>query len=97
MDFSITLEQRELIDLARNISENEIAPRALEIDKTGEMDSVLLDILKKTGMTALAIPKEYGGAGLDLLTVSMITEELSKGCAGVATICMANALSLIHI
>lgn len=44
-------------------------------------------------MTALAIPKEYGGAGLDLLTVSMITEELSKGCAGVATICMANALA----
>lgn len=93
MDFSITLEQRELIDLARNISENEIAPRALEIDKTGKMDSALLDILKKTGMTALAIPKEYGGAGLDLLTVSMITEELSKGCAGVATICMANALA----
>lgn len=47
MDFSITLEQRELIDLARNISENEIAPRALEIDKTGKMDSALLDILKK--------------------------------------------------
>lgn len=93
MDFSITSTQSELIDLAKKISENEIAPRALEIDKTGKMDENLLEILKKTGMTALAIPKEYGGAGLNLLTVAMITEQLGKGCAGIATICMANALA----
>lgn len=93
MDFSLTDKQKELISLAKEIAEKEIAPRALDIDKSGEMDPELLQILKQSGMTSLAVPAEYGGPGLDLLTVSMITEELAKGCAGVATVCAANSLA----
>lgn len=93
MDFSLNDKQKELISLAKEIAEKEIAPRALDIDKSGEMDPELLQILKQSGMTSLAVPAEYGGPGLDLLTVSMITEELAKGCAGVATVCAANSLA----
>lgn len=93
MDFNLDPKQKELVALAREISQKEIAPRALEIDKTGIMDETLLDILKSSGMTSLSVPKEYGGAGLDLLTCALIAEELGKGCAGVATICAANALA----
>lgn len=93
MDFNLDPKQKELVALAREISQKEIAPRALEIDKTGVMDETLLDILKSSGMTSLSVPKEYGGAGLDLLTCALIAEELGKGCAGVATICAANALA----
>ncbi len=93
MDFSITPKQQELIDLAKTIAEKEIAPRALRIDKSGVMDEELLEILKSSGMTQLSVPKEYGGAGLDLLTVALIAEELAKGCAGVATLCAANSLA----
>lgn len=93
MDFNFDPKQNELVELAREISRKEIAPRALDIDKTGIMDETLLDILKSSGMTSLSVPKEYGGAGLDLLTSAIIAEELGKGCAGVATICAANALA----
>lgn len=93
MDFTFDPKQKELVELAREISRKEIAPRALDIDKTGVMDETLLDILKSSGMTSLSVPKEYGGAGLDLLTSAIIAEELGKGCAGVATICAANALA----
>lgn len=93
MDFTFDPKQKELVELAREISQKEIAPRALEIDKTGVMDPELLEILKSSGMTSLSVPKEYGGAGLDLLTSAIIAEELGKGCAGVATICAANALA----
>lgn len=93
MDFNFDPKQNELVELAREISRKEIAPRALDIDKTGVMDEALLDILKSSGMTSLSVPKEYGGAGLDLLTSAIIAEELGKGCAGVATICAANALA----
>lgn len=93
MDFNFDPKQNELVELAREISRKEIAPRALDIDKTGVMDETLLDILKSSGMTSLSVPKEYGGAGLDLLTSAIIAEELGKGCAGVATICAANALA----
>lgn len=93
MDFNFDPKQNELVELAREIARKEIAPRALDIDKTGVMDETLLDILKSSGMTSLSVPKEYGGAGLDLLTSAIIAEELGKGCAGVATICAANALA----
>lgn len=97
MDFSINEEQQELISLAETISKNEIAPRSLEIDKSGVMDEELLHTLKQSGMTQLSVPKEYGGAGLDLLTIAMIAEQLAKGCAGVATICAANSLASFPI
>ena len=85
MDFSVDVKQQELIALAKTIAEKEIAPRALRIDKSGVMDEELLEILKESGMTQLSVPKEYGGAGIDLLTGALISEQLSKGCAGVAT------------
>ena len=97
MDFSVDVKQQELIDLAKTIAEKEIAPRALRIDKSGVMDEELLKVLKESGMTQLSVPKEYGGAGIDLLTGALISEQLSKGCAGVATICAANSLASFPI
>ncbi len=97
MDFNLEPKQQELVSLAREIAQKEIAPRALDIDKSGVMDETLLQILKQSGMTQLAVPKEYGGAGLDLLTGAMISEELAKGCAGVATVCAANSLASFPI
>ena len=97
MDFNLEPKQQELVSLAREIAQKEIAPRALDIDKSGVMDETLLQILKQSGMTQLAVPKEYGGAGLDLLTGAMLSEELAKGCAGVATVCAANSLASFPI
>lgn len=97
MDFTLEPKQQELVNLAREIAQKEIAPRALDIDKSGVMDEELLHILKQSGMTQLAVPKEFGGAGLDLLTGAMISEELAKGCAGVATVCAANSLASFPI
>ena len=97
MDFTLDAKQQELVNLAKEIAQKEIAPRALDIDKSGVMDPELLKILKQSGMTQLAVPKEYGGAGLDLLTGAMISEELAKGCAGTATVCAATSLASFPI
>lgn len=97
MDFTLDAKQQELVNLAKEIAQKEIAPRALDIDKSGVMDPELLKILEQSGMTQLAVPKEYGGAGLDLLTGAMISEELAKGCAGTATVCAANSLASFPI
>jgi alkylation response protein AidB-like acyl-CoA dehydrogenase len=93
MDFALTDEQKELVALAREISEKEIIPRALDMDKTGVMDPTLLSILKQAGFTQLSCPAELGGAGLDLLTTALIVEELGRACAGAATVCSANSLA----
>lgn len=45
------------------------------------------------GLLNLVVPEEYGGPGLDSVTIAMIYEELGKGCVGVATSIAANALA----
>ena len=97
MDFTLDAKQQELVNLAKEIAQKEIAPRALDIDKSGVMDPELLKILKQSGMTQLAVPKEYGGARIDMLTGAMISEELAQGCAGTATVCAANSLASFPI
>jgi len=49
--------------------------------------------LAAQGLFSVVIPEEYGGAGLDALTIAALYEEIGKGCAGVATTVAANALA----
>lgn len=93
MDFSLSDKQKEIVELAHTIAMEEIKPRSLEMDKTGVMPEDLKKILVQSGMTQLCVPKEFGGAGLDLLTIAMVAEQLAMGCAGTATVCAANSLA----
>lgn len=63
------------------------------MDRTGVLHEGLLDKLAAQGLLSVAIPEEFGGAGLDAVTIAALYEELGKGCAGVATTVAANALA----
>lgn len=97
MNFSIDEGQQELIDLIRQIVDEEVRPRALAMDVNGEVPEELWETLKQTGITALAVPEAYGGMGLDNSTLALLFEELAKGCAGIATACAANMLALLPV
>lgn len=97
MNFSIDKGQQELIDLIRQIVDEEVRPRALAMDVNGEVPEELWETLKQTGITALAVPETYGGMGLDNSTLALLFEELAKGCAGIATACAANMLALLPV
>ena len=97
MDFTITAEQQELLDLVQEIVTKEIASRALEMDKDGVVPDELWKILKQTGLTSLGVPKEYGGLGLDAMTLALIFEKIAQGCAGIATACAANMLAMLPV
>lgn len=97
MNFEVNAQQQELVDLVREIVKNEVVPRALEMDKTGEVPDELWTILKQSGMTSLGVPREFGGPGVDAVTLALLFEELAKGCAGIATACAANMLALLPI
>ena len=85
MDFAYNDEQKELIRVVRDLVEKEIVPYASEMDETGKLHEGLLEKLAAQGLLGVAIPEEFGGAGLDAVTIAGIYEELGKGCAGVAT------------
>ncbi|MUP48315.1 acyl-CoA dehydrogenase [Veillonellaceae bacterium M2-8] len=93
MNFSYTEEQQDIIRTVRALVEKEIAPYAAEMDETEKLHDGLLEKLTAQGLLGVVIPEEYGGIGLDTVTIAALYEELGKGCAGVATTVAANALA----
>jgi alkylation response protein AidB-like acyl-CoA dehydrogenase len=83
--FEPTPEQRELQQLARDFAERELRPIAAEWDEREQFPQGLLEKAARAGLTSYAIPAEYAGGGADAVTGALIAEELSWGCAGLAS------------
>jgi alkylation response protein AidB-like acyl-CoA dehydrogenase len=93
VDFEPTEEQKAICKMAHEFALNEMRPIALECDKEGKIPEDLVKKAAAAGLTAMAIPEEYGGGGLDQITAAMVSEELFWGCAGIATTLGANSLA----
>ncbi len=93
IDFSLSDEQQQLRDLAREFSQKEIAPNAAHHDQTGEFPR---DICRKgweLGLMNTHIPEAYGGPGLGVVDGCLIAEEVAAGCTGIGTAMEANTLA----
>ena len=93
MDFVLNEEQLELQEMVRDFVEKEITPYAAEMDRNNQSMPGLIEKAADMGLLNVIVPEEYGGPGLDSVTVAIIYEELGKGCAGVATSMAANSLA----
>src|SRR5690606_26534832 len=92
--FSLTQEQRMIQDLARQFADREIIPVAAkaDLDKTFP-----LDVHRKAlelGLLNLAVPEEFGGAGLGAFEVALVAEQFCRGCLGIGAALCINALAL---
>jgi alkylation response protein AidB-like acyl-CoA dehydrogenase len=85
ISFQLTAEQRELQRLAHEFAERELRPIAAEWDEREQYPPDLLAKAAGVGLTSYAIPTEFGGGGADAVTSALISEELSWGCAGLAS------------
>lgn len=81
MDFNLNEEQKMIKRMVRDFAEKEVAPRAKEMDRSGEMPADLICKLAETGVLGLPIPEEYGGGGGSFLSYIIAVEELSRACA----------------
>jgi alkylation response protein AidB-like acyl-CoA dehydrogenase len=77
----LTDEQREIRDLVRTLARERVAPRAAEIDKTGEFPWDMVELFREHELFGLPYEEEYGGTGTGALMVLVAIEELSKVCA----------------
>lgn len=86
MDFELTDEQRMIRDSVRDFAQAEIAPRAHEIDETGEFPHDIFEQMGELGLMGLPFPEKYGGAGADTVTYALAVEEISaaSGSVGLA-------------
>jgi alkylation response protein AidB-like acyl-CoA dehydrogenase len=83
--FELTAEQRDLQRVAHEFAARELRPIAQEWDEREEYPPDLLAKAARAGLTSYAIPAEYGGGGVDAVTSALLSEELSWGCAGLAS------------
>jgi alkylation response protein AidB-like acyl-CoA dehydrogenase len=93
MEFSLNEEQLELQEMVRDFVAKEITPHVAEWDKNNVADPDLMKKAADMGLLNVVVPEQYGGPGLDSVTIAMIYEELGKGCAGIATSMAANSLA----
>ena len=85
MLFTTSQEHEELRKVIRRFAEEEIKPQAFLMDKNNEFPAEAIQKLGEMGYMGIPYPKEYGGAGLDILSYAIAVEELARidGGAGV--------------
>lgn len=77
-------DEQALIEAIRELALERVAPRAAEIDHTGEFPWDMKELLAQQDILAMPFPTEYGGIGASELAVVMAIEELSRHCATTA-------------
>ena len=95
--YRLTEEQRDLRDAVRVLADERVAPRAAEIDRTGEFPQDLKELLASHDILALPFPVEHGGLGGDLLNVCLAIEQLSRACATTGLILAVQELGSLPI
>jgi butyryl-CoA dehydrogenase len=84
-------EEHELLrETVRRFAEEVVAPRAKEIDATGEFPLEFFRRAGELGLAGVAVPEAYGGAGMDSLAYCLVIEEISRACATSGVILSVN-------
>ncbi|HLA18280.1 MAG TPA: acyl-CoA dehydrogenase family protein [Dehalococcoidia bacterium] len=93
MDYELSDAHRLIRDTARRDAREKVAPRAAELDETGEYPQDIFAAYRDVGLLGLSIPPEYGGSGAGFLALALAVEEIAKYCNSSALILLLSALS----
>lgn len=85
-------------EMVRGFAENEVRPLVKEIDRNELFSVELTKRMGELGLFGIAIPKEYGGAGLDYMSFIVAVEELARvDSSQASTLAAHNALGIMPI
>ena len=97
LDFSITDDEKEILELVEQVSKENIIPQRAELDKTETFPHDILDKFKQAGLFSILFAEEHGGLGSRNLIRAITTEIIGKYCIGVGTAVGASKLGAIPI
>jgi len=97
LDYLLTEEQIMIRDLARQITDEKIRPVAAEYDRSEKFPWDIMKIIAQSDLFGVYIDQKYGGMGGGIFELCLVTEEFSKGCAGIAICYSATALGTYPI
>jgi alkylation response protein AidB-like acyl-CoA dehydrogenase len=91
-------EEHELLrETVRALADDKIAPRAGEIDETGEFPDDVYAALVEADLHAVHVPEAYGGAGADALATVIVIEEVARACTSSSLIPAVNKLGTVPL
>jgi len=79
-------EQRAIRDTLRDFAREKLAPNAPQWDRDSTFPHEALQELAALGVWGMAVPEQWGGAGLDYLTLAVALEEIAAGDGATSTI-----------
>jgi butyryl-CoA dehydrogenase len=90
MNFDLTDEQRMVRETAAEFASRELKDAAAALDREHRFPAEFVAKLAEMGFLGMAIPEEYGGAGMDYVSYVVAMEEISAACAGTGVIMSVN-------
>lgn len=84
MDFALTIEQQDIIKAAKEFAQGEFPDRAQEFDREETFDYEIWKKACELGFVGINIKEEYGGAGMGMFELCLVTEEFWAVDAGIA-------------
>lgn len=90
MLYTTTQEHEAFRKKVREFAEKEVKPIAFELDQNNEFPDEVVKKMGELGIMGIPYPKEYGGAGLDVISYAIAVEELSRVDGGVGVILSAH-------
>ena len=97
MDFELTEEHKLFRATLREFVDKEIRPVAREMEHSGEYPTEIVETMKSMGLFGITVPEAYGGLDVDLISLSLVFEEISRGWMGVAGILGSHSLACFMI
>jgi alkylation response protein AidB-like acyl-CoA dehydrogenase len=86
VDFELTREQLDFQDVVRRFVSRDVRPVARQWEHEGRYPSELADGMAEMGLFGMTVPSAYGGLDLDMISIAIVFEEISRGWMGLAGI-----------
>jgi alkylation response protein AidB-like acyl-CoA dehydrogenase len=95
--FVLPEDHQLLRKTVRELADDKIAPRASEIDETGEFPVDVLEALVAADLHAVHVPEAYGGVGADAIASAIVIEEVARACCASSLIPAVNKLGTMGL
>lgn len=86
MNFIFSEEHNMLREMAKRFADEELRPRAVEVDREGEVSREVINLTADVGMLGVPFPEEYDGGSMGEIGYCVLIEELSRACMSTAVV-----------
>ena len=86
----LTAEQEMIRDAVRSFAREELAPNAAQWDRDAAFPAEALKGMAALGLYGVTVPEQWGGAGLDTVSLAIALEEIAAGDGASSTIISVN-------